>query len=145
MSTPKLIVFAQARRLTWFGAEHRILLGAADTDGRMTLVEGVYPPGTGTPPHLHHAEDEMFEILEGRFRFQAGEEFLDAGPGDVVWAPRGIKHAFTCTSDTPGRMRFTVTPGGIEAMFAELAQLPAGPPDLAKVAEICGRNKISLG
>lgn len=143
-SKPKLATQASSPNLEWLGASHWILLSGAETGGRMTLAEGVYPPGVGTPPHMHHGEDEMFEVIEGRFKFMAGESFIEAGPGEVVWAPRGIPHAFTCISDAPGRLRFTVTPGGIDAMFAELAQLPAGPPEIAKILEICGRYNIDI-
>jgi quercetin dioxygenase-like cupin family protein len=141
---PKLSTNATCPELEWFGSKHWILLSGADTGGRMTLVEGIYPTGTGTPPHVHHSEDEMFEVIEGRFKFQAGDDFIEAGPGEVVWAPRDVKHSFTCISDAPGRLRFTVTPGGIEVMFAELAKLPAGPPDLTKVAQICARYEIAF-
>jgi hypothetical protein len=61
-----------------------------------------------------------------------------------VWAPRGVAHCFTCISDAPGRLRFTLVPGGIEKMFEELSKLPAGPPDVAVVAEICGRYDIEF-
>ena len=143
-SAPRLATRTNSPQLSWFGCSHRILLTATQTNGCMTLVEGIYPSGSGTPPHVHHREDEMFEVLEGRFKFLADGEFLEAGPGDVVWAPRGIPHSFTCISDTPGRLRFTVAPGGIEKMFAELAKLPAGPPDLVKVAAICARSHIEF-
>jgi len=35
-------------------------------------------------------------------------------------------------------------PAGIEFMFTELAELPEGPPDFEKVAEICGKHGISF-
>ncbi len=35
-------------------------------------------------------------------------------------------------------------PAGIEFMFKELSELPEGPPDFPKVAEICGRHGITL-
>lgn len=145
-SQPKLIVTKDVPIVSWFGAAHRILLSAEQTGGHMTLVEGEYPVGSGTPPHVHHNDDEMFEVIAGRFKFMAGDAFLEAGPGEVVWAPRNVPHCFTCIEgpNGVGTMRFTVTPGGADKMFQELATLPAGPPDFAKVAEICGRYSIEF-
>ncbi len=35
-------------------------------------------------------------------------------------------------------------PAGIERMFDELADLPAGPPDMARVLAICARYGITF-
>ena len=35
-------------------------------------------------------------------------------------------------------------PAGIEKMFLELADLPAGPPDFEQVAKICGNHGITF-
>lgn len=33
---------------------------------------------------------------------------------------------------------------GIEPMLVELSQLPAGPPEMSRVVEICGRYGITF-
>jgi mannose-6-phosphate isomerase-like protein (cupin superfamily) len=59
-------------------------------------------PGHG--PRLHrHPYDETWIVLEGALTFQAGEEILPAGPGDVVVVPPEVPHRFT--NDGPGRSR----------------------------------------
>src|SRR5689334_6507467 len=42
--------------------------------------------------HHHEAEDEMFLVVEGRFRmdFRAGERWVEAGEFLIV--PRGVEH-----------------------------------------------------
>ncbi len=57
-------------------------------------------PGTG--PDLHrHPYSETFVIIEGRVRFTAGDDVLDAGPGDVVVVPPETDHGFTNVGDGP--------------------------------------------
>ena len=60
----------------------------------------------------------------------------------MVFLPRNVPHAFVTVG--PGITRSTVSafPAGIELMFYELGGLPPGPPDMAKVLEICGRYGI---
>lgn len=40
-------------------------------------------------------------MIDGQLTFQAGEEQLQAGPGDIVIVPPGAPHKFT--SHGPGR------------------------------------------
>ena len=48
------------------------------------------PPGkSGCPFHVHHAEDEMFVILEGDGEYRFGEDRYAVGAGDVLGAPVG--------------------------------------------------------
>lgn len=67
----------------------------ADLSGRLrlTALGAVYtevPPGKSACPfHVHHAEDEMFVILEGQGSYRFGEVNYEVGPGDVLGAPRG--------------------------------------------------------
>jgi mannose-6-phosphate isomerase-like protein (cupin superfamily) len=42
-------------------------------------------------------------VLEGNVSFQAGDEQLAAGPGDIVIVPPGTPHKFT--NDGPGRSK----------------------------------------
>lgn len=52
-------------------------------------------PGQTQPPHDHAGQDKFYFVLEGTGRFQVGEEFAVAGPGEVVWAPAGVIHGVT--------------------------------------------------
>lgn len=57
-------------------------------------------PGNG--PDLHsHPYSETFVILKGTVRFTAGDQVLDAGPGDVVVVPPETPHGFTNVGDGP--------------------------------------------
>jgi hypothetical protein len=59
-------------------------------------------------------------------------------------APRGVAHG-PAKSEQPHSAcaMLNIAPDGIEERFIELSRLPPGPPDLARVAEICGRYGIT--
>lgn len=110
------------------GGTVSILIDGKDTGGVFSLWEGVQKPGSEPPLHVHHTSDETFYILEGRIRFLIGGQVHDAGPGDVVFAPRGIPHAFKIKSAVARAMTFC-TPSGFEEWFRQLGE-PAASFDL---------------
>lgn len=126
------------------GSRVSVKLGASDTYGLLTMVEDHNDPGIGIPLHVHTREDEVFRVLEGQVEFTLGKETMVLGAGDVAFAPRNIPHAWRVVGDVPARSIMLANPAGIEVMFAELGKLPGGPPDLARVAEICGRYGITF-
>lgn len=77
-------------------------------------VEATYTPGSQAPPnHLHPAQDEHFEILEGAMQVQ-----LDGGPtrtisaGDTLDVPRGTPHVMWNSAAAPARTRWITRPAG---------------------------------
>ena len=64
----------------------------------------VLPPGKRARPyHLHHAEEEMFVVLEGAGSVRVAGELLPLKNGGVVFAParKDYPHQFVNTSDAP--------------------------------------------
>jgi len=64
----------------------------------------VLEPGKrGCPYHLHHAQEEMFVILEGAGTLRVADEMLPLKVGDVVFIPAGPEypHQIINTSDAP--------------------------------------------
>lgn len=126
------------------GSYQWIKVEGADTENRMTLIYLDNGPGAGVPTHTHTREDETFIVLEGELTMTVGDKQHVVGPGGIVFGPRNVPHSFLTTG--AGRTRFyvVITPSGMEHMFAELEQLPAGPPDMGKVLEICNRHGIQF-
>jgi mannose-6-phosphate isomerase-like protein (cupin superfamily) len=58
------------------------------------------PVGTGPRRH-HHPYDEVFIVLEGTVRLEAGGETIDVTPEEVSVVRAGVPHAFTNLG--PGR------------------------------------------
>ena len=61
------------------------------------------PGKRGCPYHLHHAQEEMFVILEGTGTLRVAGELLPVRAGDVVFTPPGPEypHQIINTSDAP--------------------------------------------
>jgi mannose-6-phosphate isomerase-like protein (cupin superfamily) len=48
----------------------------------------------GTDPQQPHRRDEIYLVVQGRGRFRRGEEVVDFGPGDLLFAAAGEPHRF---------------------------------------------------
>jgi len=66
-----------------------------DSQGRLSIVDHRVPPGFAPPPHIHQHSDEAFLILDGDFEGFCGDQAWKAGPGCLVFLPRGLPHGFT--------------------------------------------------
>ena len=91
------------------GGPTTIKADTENTSGSFALLEVEVGPKQGPPLHLHKREDEMWFVLEGRFRFIADGEILLADKGAFVFVPRLTEHCFQNVGDQPGRV---LVPGG---------------------------------
>jgi uncharacterized cupin superfamily protein len=66
-------------------------------------IDVLEPGKRGCPYHLHHAQEEMFIVLEGRGTMRVAGEMLAVEPGDVIFVPPGPEypHQMINTSDAP--------------------------------------------
>jgi quercetin dioxygenase-like cupin family protein len=124
----------------------RFLIDGEATGGAFSLVEHPLPPrALGSPLHTHRNEDEYSFVLEGRFGVQLGNEVVEAGPGDLVFKPRGVAHAFWNAGDEPARLLELISPAGFEDYFRELAPLLAAPErDEAAIGEVVARHQLDI-
>ena len=90
-------------------------------------VEAVYDPGGSPPPaHLHPAQAEHFEVLEGSVttRVDGNERVLEAG--DTLDIPAGAVHQMWNAGSDPARVTWRTTPAGPHAGVVRGARrLPA--------------------
>jgi quercetin dioxygenase-like cupin family protein len=122
-----------------FGNDILFKLTAEQTAGALSIGLATVPAGTSGPPlHVHDGEDELFIIVEGRYRVYADGEWTEAGPGSVVYLPRGVAHSFHTADGQAGRHWVLTTSGDFERFYTRCADLFAvpGPPDGAKLAAI---------
>jgi quercetin dioxygenase-like cupin family protein len=125
----------------------RFMVWGEDTQNNFALVEQpIGPRALAAPMHTHRHEDEYTYVLEGEVGFQIGEEVLVARPGDLVFKPRGIPHAFWNATDELARALEIISPAGFEQYFAELAPLfpPANEGPLDEQAVDAVREKYGL-
>ena len=66
-------------------------------------VDIVAPGMRSCPYHLHHAQEEMFIVIEGSGTLRVGGEMLPIRTGDVMFIPAGPEypHQIINTSDAP--------------------------------------------
>ena len=137
MTTQLLSPFARTptpKNSVWYvGHLFSFLADAADTGGRFSAMEILVWRGGEPPMHVHHAEDEAFYVLGGRFTFHVGDRVLPAPPGTLAFLPKDIPHGVVCHED-PGRLLCLHVPGGAEQEFREMGR-PAGAMTLGPIPE----------
>jgi quercetin dioxygenase-like cupin family protein len=126
---------------------------AAGDDG-VSIIEHRMPYGDSPPMHVHHDEDEIFHVLEGRVRLRVGERELVAGPGQTFVAPRGLPHGYRVESPCGARCLTITTGAGFETMLRAASRPAAAsmlPPQAAPTPEqvealgrLCAANGIDL-
>ena len=112
------------------------------TRGTLGVAEFTVPPHTPTPPpHIHHAHEEVFYILEGELEFLVGAETVWASAGTFVMVPIGARHTFSNQTDRPARFLNTFTPSRYIHYFEEMSQLlRAGvPPNSPQMTALMAR------
>ena len=124
----------------------RLMIEGAASGGGFSLVEHPMPPrALAAPLHRHSREDEYSYVLEGRMGALLGDEVLEAGPGDLVFKPRGQWHTFWNAGDEPARILEIISPAGFEQYFSELIDLGGGlRADPALLSELCERYGLEL-
>lgn len=131
--------------MEWLGVHYKTILSTHQSDGTMSIVDSVSPPGSGPPRHVHHDADETFVLLTGDVEFWLEGETFTRGPGQTVFVARGQEHTFRIVSDRPSRHLVILTPGGFEGFFAEMAM--GGyriPEDMPAIEESAARFRMDF-
>ena len=121
-----------------------VKVSGIDTDGGLAIFEQTsLSQGKGTPLHLHHAQDEIFYVLEGSYYFQVGDKKFNLAKGDSIFLPRKVPHAWTQASKT-GKMTVVVQPAGkLENFFVTVAALDHEPTP-AEMQTIFAENEMQV-
>lgn len=134
-------------RSVWYnGWLMTFLATAEDTQGRFALIEAVGRRDNVPPPHMHHREEEIFYVLEGKMTVSVGDHTIKATPGTLVVVPRHTVHSFVIESDEL-RALILLTPAGMEGWFKEFS-VPAPamtlpPPEEPSYSEIQRMLEVS--
>lgn len=83
-----------------------------DGAGAFTDIVASVPPGNGVPTSQHKQHDNIFKVLEGKFRFQCAGDVFDVAPGTTVVVARGVEYGWKNSGLIPGRIAFSFSPGG---------------------------------
>jgi quercetin dioxygenase-like cupin family protein len=96
---------------------------AFEPDGENLIVYTWLEPGGALPPHMHPQQEERWSVIEGKARFQLGNEKRVIGPedGEMVVRPN-TKHALWSVSDSEARLKAVVIPAlRLQAFLEEAA------------------------
>lgn len=143
-TNPKIIRNNEGTVLNVIGDIQTHKLIGRDTGNQIVEWVDNVEPGVGIPPHIHTKEDEIFRVIYGVIEIMVDGEVTVLKEGDTAFAPKNIPHAWKVVGTEKARMITSAFPAGIEDMFEELAEMPAGPPDFEKVTEICGRYGVNF-
>ncbi|MEI9405512.1 cupin domain-containing protein [Mesorhizobium argentiipisi] len=143
------------KELLWFNNTLvTIRVSSADGEDGICVIEHRQPYGDSAPLHVHHNEDEVFHILEGRIRFVLDGRERIADAGETVLAPKGLPHTYRVESPE-GARTLTVTRGSAFETMVRKASRPAERPDLPPAAvptpemiealtRLCAENGIDI-
>ena len=146
-STPDsqpIILSAEEGEALWFlGGLVQIKVDGQHINNGFEMQVQTMSPGSGPPPHVHAAQDEVFFVLEGTAKVVCGDQQWEIAPGAMALLPRGMPHGFTVTSDTPLKMMIITSPALPEGFnhFVSTFGVPAKsltippftPPDIPRM------------
>ena len=133
------VIQVGALRLTFLQSKH-------DTNGALDMFEAEVPPNARMPvAHYHRDWEDTVYGLEGMVTMTVAGERIELRPGDSVFIPRGVVHAFVNETQAPAKMLGVLTPGVLgPEFFREVAALttPGTPPDPARMSEIMRKHGL---
>jgi mannose-6-phosphate isomerase-like protein (cupin superfamily) len=147
------VASGEGRSLWVLGELYTFKVVGEDTDTAFALWEQTTPPETGPLPHIHHAEDESFYVLEGELEFMAEGGTIRATAGSFVYVPKGALHTFKNVGTVPARFLAMVAPAGFEKFFEEIGEpatdkstppVPEGTPDVERLVATAAKYNCEV-
>ncbi len=143
-ANPKIVENKEGKVYNVIGDIQTHKLIGSDTGNQIVEWVDDVEPGVGIPPHIHTNEDEIFRVIKGQVEILIGSQTTVLKEGDMAFAPKKVAHSWKVVGTEKAKMITSAFPAGIEHMFGELSDLPAGQPNFEIVAEICGRYGIQF-
>jgi quercetin dioxygenase-like cupin family protein len=121
-----------------------IKISSEDTDGQLAVFEqnGFTPKG-GPPLHIHPFQDEYFYIVEGAYLFQVGEDTFEMNPGDTIFLPRNIQHAFVQLTEK-GKVIVSYMPAGKMEGFFKTTDAWNTPPTAEEIEKVFEDHEMKV-
>jgi quercetin dioxygenase-like cupin family protein len=122
------------------GIEVHYNLDASDTHNALTLFKCVIHPGSKiAAPHYHESFDETVYSLKGTATYTVDGKTIELNPGESLFIPRGVIHAFANKSNEVIEFLCYCSPGLlVPDYFHDIAEIinAGGPPDMAKLKQV---------
>ncbi len=124
---------------------------ASQTGNAFALIDNQAAVGMESPYHVHHAEDEAFQVTEGELEFHSEGKRFVRGAGAFVFLPRDIPHGFRVVGTKTARFLILLTPGGFDGFVREAGEpapsltLPTpSAPDMDKLMPLVAKYRLEL-
>jgi quercetin dioxygenase-like cupin family protein len=112
----------------WGIIPYQVKVSSEDTGGSFFAFEHAKMSKGGPPKHFHYEQDEWFYAMEGEFAFEVGNEKFTLRPGDSLFAPRRVPHAWAYIGNQPGTLLLAVQPAGsLEEFFMKSCNMKQPP------------------
>ena len=142
---PFAVGAGEGRRLeTPTGDSAYVMSDTRGTHGSLTVMELVISPLNGPALHVHLRDDEIWYVIEGDFRFKAGDEMFRVSSGGLAFGPRGTPHNFQNIGAAPGRLLVITSPAGAERLFEDYAALLPGPVSRDRFEQVARDNWVEF-
>ena len=124
----------------------RFKIYSEQTGGNFAVVEHPIEPGVIVEPHTHQHEDELSYVVSGTIWARVGDKEIQAPAGTYVWKPRQVMHTFWNPGPEPALIVETISPGGFERLFEQVAALleEPGPSIDQDVIVLCNQYGLAL-
>jgi quercetin 2,3-dioxygenase len=99
------------------GQLQTLLVGADQTDGKLTMTTVELCKGPGLPAHLHERTHEALMVIEGRLALTLDGTEHVLGRGDTASIPAGTEHAYRGDGHYTKVLTMSA-PGGLERLIA---------------------------
>ena len=121
-----------------------IKISGSDTADDLAVFEQTGLTQNGGPPlHIHLFQDEWFYVIEGNYLFQVGDDRYSMSPGDTIFLPRTVPHAFVQLSDR-GKMIVSYLPAGKMEAFFKITDQWETPPTQAEIARVFEAHDMKI-
>lgn len=121
-----------------------IKISGKDTAGSLAVFEQTgLTPNDGPPLHIHQFQDEWFYVVEGEYLFQVGEEKYNMKPGDTIFLPRNVKHAFVQLTEKAKTVVSYLPAGKMEEFFAATDKWTA-PPTVEEIQKVFADHEMQV-
>ncbi|WP_113635440.1 cupin domain-containing protein [Nubsella zeaxanthinifaciens] len=121
-----------------------IKISGKDTDGKLAMFEYIGYDKVGPSLHVHFDQDEVFYVVEGKYRFVVGKQTILMDVGDTIFLPRNVPHTWIQLTDI-GKLVYFVQPAGkAEEFFRTMNNLKQQPSkeEIDRIHEECGMKVV---
>lgn len=92
----------------------KVIVGDNESEGRYSIISGLWKTGFTVPIHFHRRHFETFYLLSGEAEWTVNGETHQMRAGDAVYIPANAHHSAKTLGDKPAHFLLIYSPGDYE-------------------------------